>query len=112
MPKKRKLRRMFPHFIRRILVRIEYGASCCKLYSLYYHWTKQLRREIIAYKAYVGQHVDLTYEGFDKDIDKIIRAFDLIIKDEQYGCKNPLERNKQISEGLQLFAKNFERFWY
>ena len=99
------------HLPRKIKTRLKYGITCCKAYGLHYYWAKQLRREIKGYKDYAGKHVDLTADGFDKDIDKIIRAFELIEKDDMTMESMEADR-KEIKEGLELFAKRFEHFWY
>lgn len=99
------------HFIKRIRTRLKYGVSCCKSYSLFRYWAEQLRREIAGYKEIAGRTIALDYENFGNDIDKILEALDLIIADE-YGVEDWDEREKKIEEGLQLFAKDFRRFWW
>lgn len=70
---------MIPHFIKRIYTKYKYGVSCCKAYSLHYNWAKQLKREIIGYRKIANKHIDLKYLEFDKEIDKILLALDIII---------------------------------
>ena len=99
------------HFIKRLRTRLKYGISCCKSYSLYYYWAKQMRREITGFKKIADKRIDLKHENFGENIDKILIALDLIIEDNPYD-KNWEERQKKMDEGLKLFAENFERFWW
>ena len=95
------------HLRKRIYTRLKYGVSCCKTYSYYYYLSKQLYRELKGYKEIAGNHIMLDHEDFDKELDKMIEAFRLISLNE-----DEPDNQKIINEGLESFAKNFQRLWY
>lgn len=56
---------------------------------------------------------DRGHENWLATIDKMIRAFELIIKDDDIGDMDILkEHDKQIEEGLNLYAKNYRALWW
>ena len=61
------------------------------------------------YKEIAGERIDLAYSGLDKDLDTMIKAFELIIEDN---CSYDEETNKVISKGLKLFALKFKSLWW
>lgn len=99
------------HFFKKIYTKHKYGVSCCDMYNLCDRWAVKLRNDIKAYKEYAGKHIDLRYDDFDKDIDKMIEAFDMIVNESFEDLDNK-ERQAKIDEGLALFAKRFTKFWY
>lgn len=54
-----------------------------------------------------GYPMGLSEETWEAEIDKMILAFDLIIKDNYSYSSN----NEKIDEGLQSFAKYFRNLW-
>jgi hypothetical protein len=49
---------------------------------------------------------------WNKTIDKMIYSFELIIKDEWKSIEEMKKKDKDIEEGLKLFAKYFRELWF
>lgn len=52
---------------------------------------------------------DEAIKRWEADLDKMILAFALILKDEY--IVRPEEKDNQVKEGLMLFAEHFEDLW-
>lgn len=59
-----------------------------------------------------GKVVKKLTEEYDKCLDKMIEAFELILgEDDSSTVKEYREREAQIQEGLELFGKYFRTLW-
>jgi len=59
-----------------------------------------------------GHPCDLTDKKWIKIQNKMIKSFELILQDFQFiDMKTHKKEQKQIQEGLQLFAKYFQNLW-
>ena len=57
---------------------------------------------------------DMTKEQWDKCLNNMIIAFELLVKEENYNLTKMQSKNKEkkIKYGLRLFAKHFNNLWY
>lgn len=56
----------------------------------------------------------MTQEQWDKCLNDMITAFELLVKKENYNLTKIQSKNqeKKIKYGLRLFAKHFNNLWY
>lgn len=104
----------FIHSIKNYYLRLRFGAGCCDLYNLDVFISEKLLPIMKKYKEVADEHYpcDLkAHKDWNKIIDKIILSFELIIKDDFVTGKEMIKREKEIQEGLDLFAKYFRDLW-
>lgn len=78
-------------------------------YSLDYTLVQIILPCLLKYKEEASRLIDMEKDNFEKDLDKIIRAFQLM-EEGSYFMDKDLER--EVEEGLNLFAKRFTHLWW
>ena len=61
------------------------------------------------YKRQAGRRIDMRYNNFGKNLNIMIKAFELIIEDN---CRIIQKENKLIEKGLKIFASKFRSLWW
>lgn len=101
------------------------GYSRRDLWSLDYHLAELILPRLIAFKKSKrngvpgclckvdGTDQDFEAEGkqWEEILDKMILAFEFIVKDDWKSIEELVERDKKIEEGIQLFGKYFRALW-
>lgn len=59
-----------------------------------------------------GYPADLTEEQWDDIIDKMILAFENVIKEFNFDEEDGIKEAKEIEEGMILFGKYFRQLWW
>jgi len=86
-------------------------------YEPFYPLAKEILKYLIPFRklkkaGYPGYDEASKYKNWNKILDKMILAFELIIKDEEnFISKNREKITKRIDEGLRLFGKFFQHLW-
>jgi hypothetical protein len=85
-------------------------------YSPYYYLSKDILKYLIPFKklnrfSYPGFDEANTFKKWNIVLDKMILAFELIIKDDWSNVKMIEKNQKKIDEGLKLFSKYFQSLW-
>jgi hypothetical protein len=83
------------------------GFSDKELWDLDHYLAIIILKRLRAFKAYKRSGLTLSEE----DLDKIIEAFDLIVKDDWKDIEDLNNREDKIQIGLRLFSDNFRSFW-
>lgn len=96
----------------------EEGFVPAEFFSLDYSLALYIYSHLRYFKdnCLVGYPGCMTFEEWSDTLDKMIKAFELIIKDDdQYPLwdkQSSKRRARQINHGLKLFAKYFRHLWY
>jgi hypothetical protein len=96
--------------IKQFFFELKQGFSDKETFSLDYTIAKfcvpRLKRFLQLHKEFVE-----TSDEFSSNVNKMIRAFELVVRDE--GALDwTREEAEEVKEGLDLFSKNFNTLWW
>ncbi len=87
--------------------RKKYPFEYLDIYGFYLNIAEFLAPRLKAFKKHNFSHpIGLTPKKWDKVLDKIIKAFELIAKDER-----EKEKYKEVEEGIKLFTEYYFDLW-
>lgn len=90
--------------------RLERGFDNSETWSLYSAISKFIEPRLRVFKeihgGYPGYPGDMTEDEWNEILDKMIKAFEYINKDEAH------EHQTEVNEGLDLFRKHFFGLWW
>jgi len=61
-------------------------------------------------KNHHGHPTSMTDRQWERELDKMISSFEMILKNEKY-MRHDMRQQKVIDDGLVSFAKHFQRLW-
>ena len=91
--------------------RIERGFDDSETWSLFYTITKFILPRLKCFReVYAGYPGSTTSEEWKSILDKMIRAFELVLRDNSKWMDEAEE--KEYQEGMKLFSEWFRGLWW
>lgn len=104
----------FFHFCKNLYLRYKEGIGCCDVFSMDCYYAPKLLRDLKIFRrnldTYPSHPNDLTMEEWKQTIDKMIYAFNYLIKEINWPNLSEEEYNK-AKEGFELFGKYYMSLW-
>lgn len=105
------------HWMKNLYLRFRYGGGCCDVFSLNYYLAKKIIEPLKVFRSKMpaSHPSELTNEEWEKTLDEMIFAFELLLRNNDLSESLSYEEDKKQYErqqkGFEYFGKYYLNLW-